>query len=141
MSLNAKRSSRPGRPLTTPQSRAQDTPPRLWDDFTEYREPPAVPTRGPLTSHLAAHQAPAYRSKLKREVYAYLVERGVIGATDDEIWQAMPHALLGSVTKRRGEIVADGLVINTGQLRRNRRNSWSIVWAAAEAVDVTGAAS
>lgn len=66
------------------------------------------------------------KSRLAQAILARLRRHGP--HTDDELHQAFPDELLGSISKRRGDLVAAGLVANTGATRPTRRNRPAIVW-------------
>lgn len=68
------------------------------------------------------------RSPLAQAIYNELRQRGSAGATDDELWQAFPGQLLGSVSKRRGELTEWGLVMDSGRTRATRRGRQAVVW-------------
>lgn len=50
------------------------------------------------------------------------------GLTDDEVAAHFPDADKGSVAKRRGDLVAGGFLIDSGDQRRTRRGCAAIVW-------------
>jgi hypothetical protein len=92
---------------------------------------PAARPTDPWTSHAAATDTPG-RSVLRDALLDQLRHSGPDGATDDELWLAHPDALLGSVAKRRHDLVVTGLVVNSGRTRPTRRGCPAVVWQAVE---------
>jgi hypothetical protein len=84
----------------------------------------------PETSVSAALAETAGRSRLRAAVLDALRHRGGDGATDDELWQLFPGALLGSLAKRRHDLVQLGLIADSGRRRLTRRGCAAIVWVA-----------
>lgn len=83
------------------------------------------------TSRAAARQADrGPRSRLARLILADLAEHGP--STDDEGHARHPDELLGSWSKRRGDLVAAGLVRDTGRTRPTRRGVGAVVWEVVE---------
>lgn len=87
--------------------------------------PGARPT-DPGTCWGAAKAYPAARASLRDAVLA--LHREHRGLTDDDLSALMPDQLVGSLSKRRGELVADGLLVDSGRRRRTRRGCHAIVW-------------
>jgi hypothetical protein len=90
---------------------------------------PGARTSDPATSWAAAARARLTAGTVKAEILDQLERRGPL--TDDGIAEGLPHRLLGTVAKRRAEIVDDGLVVDTGQLRETRRGVLAKVWQVA----------
>jgi hypothetical protein len=89
-------------------------------------------TTDPVTSHNAAATARRFRSTLQREVYDVFVEFGeMTDATlaglfsDKKTADGKPYAE-STVRKRRSELTADGLIVNSG-LTDGRHAIWKLV--------------
>jgi len=83
----------------------------------------------PETAHEAAAENQDVRTSTRREVLIYLQFCRQTGATDYEICEAL-GILRTSAGKRRHELVALGLVENSGQRRQTDTGSTAIVWRA-----------
>lgn len=70
-----------------------------------------------------------YRSRLKRDVLRLLRARPM---TDDELHQVLADDHPGSIAKRRGDLVREGLVVPAGERRPTRRGSLAVVWRAVD---------
>lgn len=79
------------------------------------------------TSTVAAHRIAGHAKDLRARVLAFIVEQGAHGATDDE-----GEAVLGikcqTYTPRRGELVALGLVVDSGRRRKTASGRPAAVW-------------
>ncbi len=83
------------------------------------------------TSILAAEKALPRSGTKRRRVYDYIVNRGLHGATDDEIQEAL--GIDGNTVRpTRGGLVEDGHIIDTGTTRKNKHGNECIVWRCAE---------
>lgn len=67
------------------------------------------------------------RSKLRARVLE-LHRANPAGLTDDELAVRLPDEDKGSIAKRRGDLVAEGALVNTGKTRSTRRGCAAIVW-------------
>jgi len=65
------------------------------------------------------------------EVYSYIVNCGINGATDQEI-EAVIHIEGNSVRPSRGALVKKGWISNSGKTRKNSKGNNCIVWVALE---------
>ncbi|HXI23108.1 MAG TPA: hypothetical protein VNG71_04465 [Pyrinomonadaceae bacterium] len=83
----------------------------------------------PETAHEAAAANQLSRFTMRREVLLLLQSKGSKGATDWEISEEL-GILRTSAGKRRHELVALGLVENSGQRRETDTGSTAIVWRA-----------
>lgn len=94
--------------------------------------PPARPT-DPATSQVARPSA-RRRSTVRERVLERHRKWPTRGLTDDELCRLLPNITPGSVIKRRGELVADGLLEDSGR-RRNveRTGRAAILWRVTEA--------
>lgn len=82
------------------------------------------------TSLLAAEKALPKSGTKRRRVYDYIANRGLLGATDDEIEGAL--GIDGNTIRpTRGGLVEDGYIINTGTTRKNKHGNECIVWRCA----------
>lgn len=132
MTDETRRAPRPGAPRTIgtaakrsdrgPQYPALETATR-----TVQLELPTARLTDPDTSHEAGERAQHDGGRLRDAVLA-LHRSHPQGLTDDEVWARMPGELLGSISKRRGELVAAGLVEDSGHRRPTRRGAMAIVW-------------
>lgn len=67
---------------------------------------------------------------INRTVYAYIISRGLDGATDQEIEDAT-HIDGNSVRPSRGALVKQRVVFDSGRNRKNKNGNNCIVWIAA----------
>lgn len=89
-------------------------------------------TDHPATAHAAAARAPAGRAG--RAVRSYIVSRGLEGATDEQIIEAVTFLgfAVNTIRPRRVELVRAGVVVDSGRVRATRSGRDAIVWVAAE---------
>lgn len=86
--------------------------------------PPSQPTP---TSIEAAESIQLSAETLRAQALAYIRARGADGATDDEVQHAMN--MNGSTERpRRCELVARGLIRDSGRVRKTRSGRAAIVW-------------
>lgn len=80
-----------------------------------------------ITSFEAASRIKEKALPLREVVFGYIASRGIAGATDDEIEQAleMRHQ---TASARRRELVLKGRVLDGGERRPTRSGSRAIVW-------------
>ena len=82
----------------------------------------------PATSHVARPSA-ARRNLVRDAVIVAHRHRPMTGLTDAELCDLLPDITPGSVIKRRGELVADGLLVDSGHRRPvPRTGRAAIVW-------------
>lgn len=86
----------------------------------------------PATAQAAAARAPAGRAG--RAVRSFIASRGSMGATDEEIIEAvLPLGFaVNTIRPRRVELVRAGVVRNSGRERETRSGRDAIVWVAVE---------
>ena len=98
--------------------------------FTAWEpEPPSV--AGSPTSVAAAKEIEPVSGALRRQVYAFLRERGRTGATDEEMQDAL--AMSPSTQRpRRIELVQAGHVRDSGDKRKTRSGRLAMVWIVME---------
>lgn len=95
--------------------------------------PSPLPVRecDPVTSVIAATRARAtsHRSRLRRDIHR-LHQMNPDGLTDDEVSVLLPDDLMSSVGKRRGDLVRDHVLEDSGITRPTRRGAahQAIVW-------------
>ncbi len=93
--------------------------------------PPAHHNAPPGTSDAAARWIAPYTGPMRERVYAFIRDRGPLGATDDE-----GEATLGmkpqSYTPRRGELAKAGRIVMTGDKRPTASGCKAAVWIASE---------
>ncbi|MBX3375169.1 MAG: hypothetical protein KF817_15170 [Phycisphaeraceae bacterium] len=82
------------------------------------------------TSDLAANRIAGYAVTQRASVLAVIVKAGAFGATDAEI-EAATGMRAQSVSPRRGELCALGLIIDSGRRRLTPRGRHAAVWMAA----------
>ena len=103
--------------------------PSLFDLFgARVRGPVGAPfTPGSTTSREAAESVAEVAGRLRRRVYAHIVECGEAGTTDDaaEVVLDMKHT---TYTARRGELVKQGLVRDSGNTTKTRSGRNAVLW-------------
>lgn len=79
-----------------------------------------------------AHEAiKPEKPTLKQRVLTYIVSQGDYGAIDEEVQRAL--GMIGSTQRpRRGELQAEGLIVDSGRRRKTLTNRAAIVWVAAK---------
>lgn len=88
-----------------------------------------APTNGTETSLEAAESMKDSAASLRASVYRYILSRGIDGATDEEIQDAL--GMDGSTQRpRRWELVKSGRVKDSMQTRRTARGRRAVVWIA-----------
>lgn len=88
-----------------------------------------VAKKAQRTSRKAAESVEPRTGTLRRQVFDFLNNRGLHGATDEEIETAL--AISGNTVRpSRGTLVDDGYVIDSGTTRKNRNGHDCIVWVA-----------
>lgn len=68
---------------------------------------------------------------LRRKVYELFINRGMYGATDQEVEHYL-HLDGNTVRPIRGSLVKDGFIIDTGTTRQNEKGNACIVWRSSE---------
>ena len=68
---------------------------------------------------------------LRRKVYELFINRGMYGATDQEVERYL-HFDGNTVRPIRGSLVKDGFIIDTGTTRQNEKGNACIVWRSSE---------
>lgn len=81
------------------------------------------------TSQVAAHRIAGYAAKQRAEVFGVIVREGAEGATDAEI-EAATGIRAQSVSPRRGELRALGLIVDSGKRRPTPSGRPAAVWVA-----------
>lgn len=92
-------------------------------------ECPPLFVAGSETSEQAADEVEVLRSKLRAEVYAFLLARGADGATDQEIQRELPMDE-NTERPRRVELVRAKLVAKSGRKRPAPSGRPATVWVA-----------
>lgn len=69
-----------------------------------------------------------HRSRLRAQILR-LHQAAADGLTDDELATQLLDEDRGTIAKRRGDLVRDGELVDTGRTRRTRRGCAAIVWA------------
>lgn len=92
--------------------------------------PPARHNAPAGTSGVAARRIAAHAAKQRADVLAVIVRAGAFGATDAEI-ELVTGIRAQSVSPRRGELRALGLVVDSGRRRPTPRGCPAAVWIAA----------
>jgi hypothetical protein len=68
---------------------------------------------------------------INAKVYDFIVNRGLDGATDQEM-EMFLHLDGNTIRPTRGGLVKKGLVSDTGRTRKNNKGNDCIVWVATE---------
>lgn len=89
--------------------------------------PPARHNAPAGTSGVAADRIAGYAAKQRADVLAVIVKAGAFGATDADI-EAATGIRAQSVSPRRGELRALGLVVDSGRRRPTPRGRPAAVW-------------
>jgi hypothetical protein len=93
--------------------------------------PTIRPLGAPRDTRRAAHQASLFSACHARErVLTHIHAAGPLGSTDEEGARALGMRMQ-TYTPRRGELVRDGRVRDSGIRRRTKAGRWAIVWVAA----------
>jgi hypothetical protein len=89
-----------------------------------------LPYSNPTTSKEAAENASMPKVRADRIAIAlYIANRGVDGATDDEIMRALPQVHQNAVRARRGEIWGHGVITDVlNQTRATATGARAKVW-------------
>lgn len=91
---------------------------------TRHREPPSVPVD---TSQDAAKRIKPSAASLRAKVLAYIVERGALGATEQEVEIAL--GLTGNTCRPRcWELARAGLIVKNGAKRLTKAGRWARVY-------------
>lgn len=102
------------------------------DQTSEHRTrlpltPPARHNAPPGTSGVAADRIAGHAKDLRARVLAFIVGQGPHGVTDDEGETAL-GIKCQTYTPRRGELVALGLVVDSGRRRNTASGRPAAVW-------------
>lgn len=92
-------------------------------------QPPLARKTDPSTSHAAAADAKRGADTLRARCLSALRELGERGCTDFELADLVGSQQT-SAGKRRGELVAAGLVVNSGRTAPAPSGSQAIIWIA-----------
>jgi len=92
--------------------------------------PPARRNAPPGTSGVAANRIAGHARALRASVLAFIIAQGSHGATDDEGEVAL-RIKCSTYTPRRGELVALGLVRDSGRRRNTASGRPAAVWVPA----------
>lgn len=101
--------------------------------------PPVWHDMPPETSGVAADRIVGHAKDLRARVLAFIVEQGPHGATDDE-GEAALSIKPQTYTPRRGELVALGLVVDSGRRRNTASGRPAAVWVTSNHAKAGGAA-
>jgi hypothetical protein len=91
--------------------------------------PPARHNAPAGTSEVAADRIAGHAAKQRADVLAVIVKAGRFGATDAEV-ETATGIRAQSVSPRRGELRALGLVVDSGRRRPTPRGRPAAVWVA-----------
>lgn len=83
------------------------------------------------TSRAVAEKVLPRTGTLRRRVYEFYVQRGMLGATDEEA-QAILNIDGNTMRPTRGSLVKDGYLVDTGTTRKNAKGHDCIVWRSME---------
>lgn len=87
---------------------------------------PTARNHDPITSHEAALAVRQHAGALQDRILAEFTARDRM--TDDELIECIPDVYWPTLKKRRSELTALGLLVDSGVRRRNTRNRQMIVW-------------
>lgn len=93
--------------------------------------PPAHHNAPPGTSDVAAQRAATSATRDRARILRLICTSGALGMTDDE-GQRELGIIAQTYTPRRGELVAAGLVVDSGKRRKTQRGRPAAVWVAVE---------
>jgi hypothetical protein len=99
--------------------------------------PPARRNAPRGTSRVAADRIAGHAAKQRADVLAVIVRAGAAGATDAEI-ELATGIRAQSVSPRRGELRALGLIVDSGRRRPTPRGRPAAVWVAVRCGDAAG---
>lgn len=89
------------------------------------------------TSVEAARQVKGIAAAQRAEVFAFILNRGELGSTDEECQQGL--TMQGSSQRpRRCELVASGVVVDSGQTRITTSGRKAVVWKCKSMAGMTG---
>lgn len=91
--------------------------------------PPAHHNAPAGTSEVAAKLIAEHSPNLRDRVFAFIASRGTEGATDDEGERAL-SVTCSTYTPRRGELVKQGVVVDSGLRRNTAAGRPAAVWIA-----------
>jgi len=88
------------------------------------------------TAVAAGHRNDRQDLTVRRLVEREVAKAGARGLIDDELQAANPSRHPGSLSKRRGELVDDGRVVDSGRTRLTRSRRSAVVWVMKEHAQV-----
>lgn len=83
------------------------------------------------TSIAAAQKVLPRTRSLRRQVYEYILNQGLRGATDQEMELALKIDG-NTIRPTRISLIKDGFILDTGTTRKNQHGNDCIVWRSAE---------
>ena len=89
---------------------------------------PATRTDDHPTSIKAAARAEAAQGTIRFHVHKFAKDAGEAGFIDADLIAAFPDAPESSYRKRRSELTAEGLIVDSGRQRQNDHGNDEIVW-------------
>ena len=105
------------------------------DLFTSPRKPPLPPHVGTPTSRAAAEAFREGAATIRNAVYGVILASGAAGMTDEEIYgrllETYRNVKESTTRARRVELVAAGLVLDSGRVRLTQARREATVWRAA----------
>ena len=93
--------------------------------------PPASRNAPPGTSDVAAARIASHTAELRDRILRFVTSRGVHGATDDE-GETTLGIMAQTYTPRRGELVRQGLLVDSRERRPTRSGRPATVWVTPE---------
>jgi hypothetical protein len=93
--------------------------------------PPARHNAPPGTSEVAARRVATRTPSRRKRILALIRERGALGLTDDE-GEAVLNMGPQSYTPRRGELVKQGLIVDSDRRRKTASGCPAVVWVVVE---------
>ncbi len=101
----------------------------FFDAPIQAPKPAPVPyASGSETSKAAAESVRPHVAELRQAVFAFIVSRGELGATDQEICAALGSDRRDSLRPRRCELRDSGHICDSGRKQRTHANRNATVW-------------
>lgn len=101
------------------------------ESFKRERVKTMVRSSDPKTSFYAAEHSVGRLSETCQRILQFILEHPE-GVTDEQIWMGLNINRLSSVSKRRGDLVKDGYVFDSGTTREISTGRQAIVWLGRE---------
>jgi hypothetical protein len=100
-------------------------------DLLGFMRKPPTGRDHPETSFAAAEVIDAKAPAMRSQVLRFASDCGIHGFTDEELTDHFSDYQVNSIRPRRVELKADGLIVDSGKRRNNRRGNLCVVWISA----------